>query len=376
LPCCENAFTLDFFRNEKLKKIIMKYIGRFFLLILIIIGILWLIPAYTSPIKDANGQIMKGSIAALEKIKLGNTEQWILVRGMDTTKPIILFLHGGPGSAAMCLYKKYTAELEKHFVVVLWDQRGAGKSFAANMPYSDMVINQFVSEACELTEKLCQRFNQKKIFLVGHSWGSAIGVLAVQKRPDLYHAYVGMGQIANMQKNELISYEWTLEQAKNAQDEDVVKTLVEMGKPPYTGDWQKKLMKQRQYLGKYGGELYGSSKGAIPLVLKRLTGATEYTLVDKVNYLRGTLKSTQLMWQELMTVNLEEQAPHLKVPIYFALGKHDYEVPFMLAEHYFNLLEAPSKELIWFENSAHFPIVEEAEKFNDLLINHVLKGVN
>jgi pimeloyl-ACP methyl ester carboxylesterase len=83
-----------------------------------------------------------------------------------------------------------------------------------------------------------------------------------------------------------------------------------------------------------------------------------------------------LMWQELMTVNLEEQATHLKVPIYFALGKHDYEVPFMLAEHYFNLLEAPSKELIWFENSAHFPIVEEPEKFNDLLINHVLKGVN
>ncbi len=352
----------------------MKYVGRFFLLILIIIGILWLIPAYTSPIKDANGQIVKGSIAALEKIKLGNTEQWILVRGMDTTKPIILFLHGGPGSAAMCLYKKNTAELEKLFVVVLWDQRGAGKSFASNKPNSDMNINQFVLDACELTEKLCQRFNQKKIFLVGHSWGSAIGVLAVQKRPDLYHAYIGMGQIANMQKNELISYEWTLEQAKNAHDEDVVKTLIDMGKPPYTGDWQKKLLKQRQLLGKYGGELYGSSKGAIPLVLKRLMGATEYTLVDKVNYLRGTLKSTHLMWQELMSVNLEEQAAHLEVPIYFALGKHDYEVPFMLAEHYFNQLKAPNKELIWFENSAHFPIVEEQGKFNDLLINRVLKG--
>ncbi len=80
------------------------------------------------------------------------------------------------------------------------------------------------------------------------------------------------------------------------------------------------------------------------------------------------------MWQELMSVNLEEQAAHLEVPIYFALGKHDYEVPFILAEHYFNQLEAPNKELIWFENSAHFPIVEEEEKFNDLLINRVLKG--
>jgi pimeloyl-ACP methyl ester carboxylesterase len=354
----------------------MTTISIIFLVILTIIAILWLIPAYTSPIKDAHGQVVKGSIAALEKIKLGHTEQWILMRGMDTTKPIILFLHGGPGTSAMGLYKKYTAELEKHFVVVLWDQRGAGKSFAANMPYSDMTMNQFVLDACELTERLCNRFNQKKIFLIGHSWGSAIGVLAIQKRPDLYHAYVGMGQIANMQKNELISYEWTLEQAKKANDEGDIKTLLDIGKPPYTGDWQKKLLKQRRLLGKYGGEFYGSSKGAIPLVLKSLIFTTEYTLLDKVNFIRGGSKSIHLLWAELMTVNLEEQAPLLKVPIYFALGKHDYEVPFMLAEHYFNLLEAPNKELIWFEKSAHLPNIEEPEKFNDLLINHVLKGVN
>jgi pimeloyl-ACP methyl ester carboxylesterase len=352
----------------------MTTIPIIFLVILIIIAILWLIPAYTSPIKDAHGQVVKGSIAALEKIKLGHTEQWILMRGLDTTKPIILFLHGGPGTSAMGLYKKYTAELEKHFVVVLWDQRGAGKSFAANKPNSDMNINQFVSDACELTEKLCQRFNQKKVFLVGHSWGSAIGILAVKKHPELYHAYIGMGQIANMQKNELVSYEWTLEQVKKANDASAIKTLLDIGKPPYTGDWQKKLLKQRRLLGKYGGEFYGSSKGAIPIVLKSLIFTTEYTLLDKVNFIRGGLISIRLMWNEILTVNLEEQAPLLKVPIYFALGKHDYEVPFMLAEHYFNLLEAPNKELIWFENSAHLPNVEENEKFNDLLINHVLKG--
>jgi pimeloyl-ACP methyl ester carboxylesterase len=344
-----------------------------FLVVLLIIVVLWLIPAYTSPIKDAHGQIVKGSIASLEKINLGNAEQWILIRGMDITKPTILFLHGGPGTSIMGLYKKYTTELEKYFVVVLWDQRGAGKSFAAHKPHSDMNINQFVSDACELTEKICQRFNQKKIFLVGHSWGSAIGILAVKKHPDLYHAYIGMGQITNMQKNELISYKWTLEQANKANNKGDIKTLIDMKKPPYTGEWYKKLMKQRQLLGKYGGELYGSSKGAIPLVLRCLIFTTEYTLLDKVNFIRGGINSIHLLWEELMTVNLEEQAPLLKVPIYFALGKHDYEVPFILAEHYFNQLQAPSKELIWFENSAHFPFVEEQEKFNNLLINHVLK---
>jgi pimeloyl-ACP methyl ester carboxylesterase len=335
--------------------------------------ILWLVPAYTAPIKDAHGQIVKGSIALLEKIKLGNTEQWVLVRGIDNTKPIILFLHGGPGTSSMGLYKKSAAELEKHFVVVLWDQRGAGKSFAAYKPNADMNINQFVSDACELTQKLCKRFNQKKIFLVGHSWGSLIGILAVQKHPELYYAYIGMGQIANMQKNELVSYEWTLEQAKKASDASAIKTLLDIGKPPYTGDWQKKLLKQRRLLGKYGGEFYGSSKGAIPIVLKSLIFTTEYTLLDKVNFIRGGLVSIRLMWNEILTINLEEQAAHLEVPIYFVLGKHDYEVPFMLAEHYFNLLEAPRKELIWFENSAHLPNIEEKEKFEGLLINHILK---
>jgi pimeloyl-ACP methyl ester carboxylesterase len=343
---------------------------------LLIIIILWLIPAYTSPIKNIDGKIIKGSIAILEKINLGNTEQWILIRGNDSTKPIILFLHGGPGTSSMGLYKKSASELEKHFVVVLWDQRGAGKSFAANKPNSDMNINQFVLDTCELTAKLCHRFNQKKIFLVGHSWGSILGILAIQKRPELYHAYIGMGQIANMQKGELVSYEWTLEQAKKANDKDAIKMLLNIGKPPYTGDWQKKIMKQRRLMGKYGGEFYGSSKGAIPIVLKSLIFTTEYTLLDKINFFRGGLKSIQLLWSEIMKVNLEEQAANLKVPIYFALGKHDYEVPFMLAEHYFNLIVATSKELIWFENSAHLPNVEENKKFNDLLINNVLTNSN
>lgn len=353
----------------------MIIISIVFLVILTIITIIWFVPAYTSPIKDVNGQIVEGSIATLEKIELGNTKQWILMRGLDSTKPVILFLHGGPGTSAMGLYKKYTAELEKHFVVVLWDQRGAGKSFAANRPNSNMNIQQFVSDTCQLTEKMCLRFNQKKIFLVGHSWGSILGILAIQKRPELYHAYIGMGQIANMQKNELISYEWTLAQAIKANDQAAIKTLTNIGKPPYDGDWNKKLFKQRRLLGKFGGEFYGNSKGAAPLVLKSLIFTTEYTLLDKINFLRGGLLSVRLLWQEILTVNFEEHALDLKVPIYFVLGKHDYEVPFMIAEHYFNLLEAPRKELIWFENSAHLQNVEEPEKFNDLLINHVLKVV-
>ncbi len=338
------------------------------LLGVIIIGILWLIPSFTFSIKDKQGHTVSGSIASLEQIILGGKKQWILIRGRDATKPIILFLHGGPGTSNMCLLRKYTTELEKNFVVVTWDQRGAGKSYEAIDSHSALTINQFVLDTGELAQLLCHRFNQKKLFLVGHSWGSVLGILSAQKYPDLYHAYIGIGQISTMQENEQISYDWTLAQAIKANDKQAVRTLTGIGRPPYVGNWQKKMITQRGLLGKYGGELYGNSSGAFPIIFSSLLFATEYTVLDKINFFRGIFRSIHLLWQELLTVDLKKQAPIFKIPIYFMLGKHDYEVPSVLAEQYFNLLYAPKKELIWFQKSAHMANIEENEKFDKLLI--------
>jgi pimeloyl-ACP methyl ester carboxylesterase len=341
----------------------------------IVLGILFLIPGFTFSIKDKQEHDVSQSIASLEKVNLGGQEQWILLRGMDITKPVILFLHGGPGTANMCLLRKYTAELEKHFIVVTWDQRGAGKSYQAINPHSAMTIDRFVLDTGELTQLLCHRFDRQKIFLVGHSWGSLIGILSIQKYPDSYHAYIGTGQIVNMQENEQISYDWTLAQATKAKDNRSIRTLTEMGTPPYTGDGQKKLMTQRRLLGKYGGELYDSSQGAFPLVFSSLISATEYTLLDKVNFFKGIFGSNHLLWPELLTINLKKQELSFKVPVYFALGRYDYEAPSIIAEQYFQIIEAPKKEIIWFENSAHFANAEENEKFDDLLINRILPTI-
>jgi pimeloyl-ACP methyl ester carboxylesterase len=342
----------------------------------VVLGILFLIPGFTFPIKDRQGHNVSRSIASLEKVNLGGQEQWILIRSIDITKPVILFLHGGPGTSNMCLLRKYTDELEKHFIVVTWDQRGAGKSYQAINPHSSMTIDRFVLDTGELTQLLCHRFDQKKIFLVGHSWGSLIGILSIQKYPDSYHAYIGTGQIVNMQENEQISYDWTLAQATKAKDNQAIRTLTEIGNPPYAGDGQKKMMTQRRLLGKYGGELYGSQKGAFPLIFSSLISATEYTLLDKVNFFKGIFASNHLLWQKLLTINLKKQELSFKVPIYFALGKHDYEVPSVIAEQYFEMIEAPKKELIWFENSAHLANIEENEKFNNLLIDRVLPTIS
>ncbi len=346
--------------------------GIILFIILFFIFLLFFLPGYTIPFKDINGNRLPKSITSLEKVKLGGNEQWILIRGEDKTNPVMLFLHGGPGTSDMGLLRRNMPDLEKHFVTVYWDQLGAGKSFSAAIPKSSMNINSFVTDAHELTELLIKRFRHKKIFLTGHSWGSVLGILTIQKYPELFYAYIGIGQIANMKENELVSYEWTLEQAKRSDKISDVKKLIEIGKPPYTGNWRKKFMTERRLLGKYGGELYGSSNGAFFLVLKNLLLSPEYCLKDKINFFRGIFTSVKLIFPELLHVDLRRQALCLKIPVYFILGKHDYEAPFMLAEQYFKLLNAPVKELFWFENSAHLPHIEENSKFQKLLINHIL----
>ncbi len=333
------------------------------------IGIACLIPGHTSPIKDDDGKILPGSISSLEKVKLGGAEQWILIRSENPGNPVLLFLHGGPGTAEMALLEKYNMpELQKYYTVVAWDQRGAGKSYAAINPESKMTIEQFVSDAQELTRLLCRRFNQEKIFLAGHSWGSALGLLTVQKYPELYHAYIGIGQVVNMVENERISYEWVLRQAVKANDSKSIAKLKKLGTPPYTGDWKAKTIAERRVLAKYGGEVYNNPRGGMQVVLGSLLRSKEYRWADKINFLRGVLDSMRLLWPQIMKINFIEQAAELKVPVYFLEGRHDYEVPSQLVEQYCELLKAPVKEIIWFENSAHFPNTEEVKKFNDFFI--------
>ena len=198
-------------------------------LVLLIVLALVFLPGYTPRITNSGGFREQKSIAELQKVTIGNSEQWVLIRSENIDNPILLFVHGGPGTSQLTLMKNNTQPIEKYFTVVNWDQRGAGKSYAAIRDKSRMTIDQFVSDINELAEYLAKRFNRTKIILVGHSWGSAIGIIAVSKRPELYSAYVGIGQVSNMAEGERISYEWTLQQARTANDGKAVKQLTEMG---------------------------------------------------------------------------------------------------------------------------------------------------
>jgi len=336
------------------------------------VGVRLALPAGTPRIRARAGAGPTRSIALLEKLRIGGAEQWVLQRSEDVRAPLLLFLHGGPGTSQLTANRRNTRALEKDFVVVNWDQRGAGKSYRAIREVGRMNVEQFVQDTRELTNHLLAKFGQKRLVLVGHSWGSVIGALAASRYPDLYACYVGIGQIAIMKEGERASWQWTLDRAREARDRPAIRALEEMGPPPYSGDWQASTLTQRRLLARFGGEVHGSRTGAMGSVLGGLLFSREYGLADRLNYFRGIFGSMRLLWPELMTVDLFRSAPRFEIPVLFMLGRHDRECPAEIAARYFDALAAPSKELVWFERSGHLPNAEERDAFNRALLDKVL----
>lgn len=310
-------------------------------------------------------------IQSLEAVTLGGTEQWISIRGRDRANPVLLFLHGGPGAPEMVPVRHYNGALEEHFVVVNWDQRGAGKSYAAGLDPDTLTMEQILADTLELTALLRERFRGQKIYLAGHSWGTIPGVHAARLHPEHYHAYIGIGQAVNFVEAEKISYRFTLQKAEELGHTQALQELREIGPPPYTGeDFQRRIGIQRKWLFAFGGEVYGETDNTryqLRLLALHLA-APEYSFADMINFVRGNLRSGRLMWDDLLAVNLPEQAPALDLPVYFLAGRHDYVTVFEKVEEYNTALEAPHKEIIWFEQSAHSPNFERPDDFAAVLV--------
>lgn len=302
------------------------------------------------------------SIAELKTVAINGTRQTLLLRGESRRNPILLFLHGGPGTAQISFARRWLKELEKDFVVVNWDQRGAGLSYSSAIPKESMTIAQMIDDTRAVAELLLEWFGQEKLFVVGHSWGSVLGTLTAARYPHLFHAYIGVGQMAAMADNEAVSYRFTLETAKERGLAKAVRELERIGPPPYS---LRSLGVQRKWLGRFGG---WSHRGSMwRLLLQPMLTATEYTLGDCIRFMRGAQFSLQHLWPELMTVDLRVQVPRLEMPVYYLVGRYDQNTPWQLAVEYFNQLSAPSKELIWFEHSAHVLMPEEPEKFAEVM---------
>jgi pimeloyl-ACP methyl ester carboxylesterase len=303
------------------------------------------------------------------RVRLGGHAQEVLVRGADARNPLLLILHGGPGFAEMPLFTTYNADLEQHFLVVHWDQRGAGRSYAADIPPESMTLRQFVADALELIDWLTERFAQEKVYLLGHSWGSLLGATLAAERQEKFHAYVGVGQLVAGLRNEQTSYAFTLRKAVENGDDEAVSALraIEDRYAPDGGLTFADLVVQRGWLDRFGGTVHGD----IGAVFERVPGDLRQEYFGELLGIAQQFSFGYLM-PELLATDLHRTARTFDIPVHLFIGRHDQTTPAELAVEYFDAIDAPTKQLHWFDHSAHLPPFEEPAKFNSLLVNAVL----
>ncbi len=329
-------------------------------LLLLLLGITGQFTASTDPIRGAGGETAPDSIAKLEQIELGGLQQWILMRGVDRSNPVLLWLHGGPGAAQMPLAHHVDSQLEEEFVVVHWDQRGAGKSNHSGFDEGTMTFDQFFSDTHELVEYLKNRFDQDKIYLLGHSWGTMLGIEYARKHPDNLHAYISVSQVVDNHRAYEISYNWLKSEIERGGSTSNKNRLQELGEPPYTD--HSDHVKLAGLVGDYGGNFDISMSRMARIAFQ----APEYNMLDYYRWLNGANRGSGPMWDEVFAHHIDytSEIPSLEVPVWFLIGDKDKNTPHLLVEEYYEMIEAPRKELVVFDSSAHTPFLGEPEKFS------------
>lgn len=301
------------------------------------------------------------------KININGVPQYVSIRAERPNLPLLLYLHGGPGDAALPLVLKYNCKLETCFTVVIWEQRGAGKSYYKFGKNEKVCIDTYVQDTRSLIEILLKKFEQEKVFLVGHSWGSVIGLTFCKQYPEMIHTYIGCGQVVNMKKSSEIAYHFAAKHATGKAAARLARTDF-----AYAGEhWLDDLLFVTKQVVKHKGSLYGASN--YNQLVFDFIFSKEYTIKDLINREKGSLQGIQSLWQELMNISFEE-ITSFAMPIILIEGKFDYHVSSALAKEYFDTITS-AKQFYLFEKSCHFPQWSEADTFNHILENLLNVGV-
>lgn len=317
-------------------------------------------PASTVSITGPDGSVLAGSIAELTRVPIGGHDQALLIRGRSTESPVLLHLAGGPGGTDLGAMRGDTG-LEGSFVVVTWEQRGVGKSYAELDPTETLTLDRIVRDTIELSEYLADRFDEDRIYLTGNSWGATLGVLAVQQRPDLYHAWVGTGQMVSQRATDVMFWEDTLAWAGSTGAVDLAARLRANGPPPYGDILDYEIALSHEHDWNAYPEWDGDKE--LPATLF----VPENDLMDRVNGLRSFLDTFSVVYPQLQDLDFRRDVPSLDLPVYLVVGAHEARGRAVPAREWFDLLEAPSKEWITFERSGHRPSFEEPGRFTELM---------
>jgi pimeloyl-ACP methyl ester carboxylesterase len=320
----------------------------------------------TPAFRDRTGKVIPGSIAALEKFNLCGREQWVAIRGRSLENPVLLWLHGGPGGAETGTLRKYNPGLDDLFTVASWDQLGAGKSYSPALKPGDISLEGLVRAGLELAELLCKRFHQPKIFLVGHSFGSALGARMAQRRPDLFAAYIGCNQEVNGAEAEMHAYEYVLAEAHRLGKQKAIRDLERIG-APVKGIYRsiEGTTTQRRYMSELGG-VSRDPKFLMPWAFSAML-APEYSWPERLNYSKALSFSMNCIWEDFVSANFFTEIPEYAVPVYFVGGKYDHVTPAAITKRYLDCISAPRKDMAILDQVGHLAYAEDPQGFNAFL---------
>jgi pimeloyl-ACP methyl ester carboxylesterase len=326
-------------------------------------------------LRDHDGPPPPGGVTEKVFVDINGTRQGMFIQGQDPARPVLLCLHGG--LPEYFLTERYPTGLEGDFTVVWWEQRGAGLSYRPDIPPETMTSEQFIADTLSVTDYLRSRFGQEKIYLMAHSGGTFFGLQAAARAPELYSAYVGVGQMVHQLKSERLAWEYMLGQFKDRGSSRMVRGLLAAPVTMAGGTPRGYLALRDKAMHRLGVGTMRDMKSVLSGIFWPSLRTSRYSPGEKVRMWRGKLSSgVSALWGEMLATDLAERVTALAVPAYFFHGIYDHTVSYQLAQAYFEGLEAPLKGFYTFDNSAHSPVFEEPERVRRIMREDVLAGRN
>ena len=300
--------------------------------------------------------------------RIGGIDQWIQIRGESRDNPVVIILHGGPGFSYIPFTETFRS-WERHFTVVQWDQRGAGRTFGrgGKAGSGELTIERMSQDGVEVAELVRGRLGKERVILLAHSWGTVLGVNMAVRRPDLFYAYVGTGQIVDMRRNEDLSYDLLLERVRAAGDEKAVKALEGIGRPPYK-DFKTWMVKGRLAVTHSPPSASGRS---LPNVFAAALTTPGYSLKDAYTLFDAFGFSSEKLFGELMAYDARRLGTKFEVPIFILQGDSDLQSPAALVAGYFSSVDAPRKKMVMLKGEGHTAVLALPDVFLSELLARV-----
>lgn len=332
----------------------LKYVPVVLWMVLVLAG------CTTGGAGDAAGATCRGSepVDWSSTMRSGDADLYLLVRGRHCDAPAILWLHGGPGAAETPLFRLYDSALEDSFVVAYWDQRGAGRSYDPDADPARLTVAQHLQDLDAVVDAVRAHLGKKKVVLVGHSWGSALGLLYARDHGEKLAAFVGVAQFVSGLAGQRAQYAFVDARARAEDDQDAEAALADIGRPPYSA---KQELRVQSLVDDFGGYFHTR-----PSFLLAVFEAVVYGYVapwDIPTFIHANDVSLDAMNDELLSLDLRRSVPSVRVPVVFMLGRYDRQLDARIAADYFEKLKARRKSLIWFERSAHNIPFEQPDAF-------------